>query len=299
VLGDSRRQQLGAGAIPVAIIAANRQPRNQNLVTDLEALGHPVEVFDAINLRTKSVANRVPLVAEGQITALLGRTMTDGELGCAASHLACQHASARASAAWTVIMEDDAGLEASFRCVPELLTHLVSDAPRVVTFLSNPWIPLRRRSVKQLPLYSCAIPITVAKYYRPPHRAIAYALNPAARQLAASQTAIMGLADWPPWAVQCEFWAVYPWPVRDVEAASLIDPSGLDRKQGTSAPSSFLSSVRIRLDYLAPTQARAWRKSLGGWTPYARYVVAPRLVELMRWPLQARIRPDPDSPIAR
>lgn len=281
------------------MIAAGGHPRNENLVPDLRMLGHPVSVFEGVNPRDEASSIGVPGLDSTAIKALLRRPMTLGEIGCAASHLHCQSELSEPAREWRLVMEDDAALQPNFTLVCEILHHLSSDQPRILTLLSNPKIPLRRGSAFHLRGNSGGGAVTVAKYFRPPHRTIAYAINRAASRIASTHSTISGIADWPPWSAQFEFWTAFPWLVRDIDVTSMVDPTGDERSLLTVSRRSRLWSVAMKFDYLLPEQSSTWRREVGGWRPYLHHIVSPRLSELVRRPVQTSLDGTNESPRMR
>lgn len=281
------------------MIAAGGRPRNKNLVPELRRLGHPVEVFEALDPRSAASSIGIPDLERTAIRSLLGRPMTLGEIGCAASHLHCQSDLSEPAREWRLVMEDDAALEPTFALVCEILNRLRSDQPRVLTLLSNPKIPVRRGSAFHIEGTYGGSGVKVAQYYRPPHRTIAYGINLAARQTASAHPLISGVADWPPWAAQFEFWTAFPWLVRDIGETSLIDPTGEERSPLMVRRRRIRWRLDMKFDYLLQEQSSTWRRELGGWNPYLLHIVSPRLTELIRRPLQTGLDGTSESPRMR
>jgi GR25 family glycosyltransferase involved in LPS biosynthesis len=95
----------------VTVISFPDSPRRERVSANLNALGLPWRYFDAL----REAPPHLPQYDEAQSVRFWGRTLSQGEIGCAASHLAVlSELAAAREETWTLVLEDDVALDAGF-----------------------------------------------------------------------------------------------------------------------------------------------------------------------------------------
>ena len=178
------------GKIPLIIIeipGMNRAKPLLNILRDSEIF--EIIIFPAI-MYEKYMENWE--VNHGYLRAIYGRTISDGEIGCAISHLEAQKMLSR-TASGGVIMEDDARIE-NLNNLEELVSKFLVNSTGTSSLLSLlPW--------KHLNKFRLEVPTDeriIYKLWGQTPLTVGYALtNFAAKELSESNQEIKYLPDWP------------------------------------------------------------------------------------------------------
>ncbi|WOH57336.1 glycosyltransferase family 25 protein [Bradyrhizobium sp. BWC-3-1] len=95
----------------VTIISFADSPRRERVTANLMALGLAWTYFDAL----REPPAHLPQYDEAQSVRFWGRSLSPGEIGCAASHLAVlSELAASPKEIWTLVLEDDVALDPGF-----------------------------------------------------------------------------------------------------------------------------------------------------------------------------------------
>jgi len=172
-------------------------------------------------LPPKTIESRVDV--EGTKAIIGWRQASVNELGCALSHQEVYTYALESGCDWALVLEDDVSLSSDFFTTIKSF-KLDFDQPTIISFFSR-----GKRFVKSNPRY----PLGKTNLFRclaPPGQAAAYMINREALALTLEFQKITGWADWPRWAIGCNFYLAYPWLVLEDENGSLIPAQPLSKR---------------------------------------------------------------------
>lgn len=290
---------LGPHSIPVLVVAIDGRPRNHLLLQQVRSFGFSPEVVSAVNgsqLDIEALRRSYDLAGT---TRLIGRSPTRAEIGCALSHKRCYQRGIILKSEWLVVLEDDVNLTSSFGHLPHVLTTMTSNRPRVVTFRAPAHCPVEWSSRRSIRHSTGGDTVVLARYFEPPSGTMGYAINASALAAGTRAERVLGLADWPPWGYECEYWCMYPWPVEDAGLGSVI---GTRASASSSWPElNWLLSQRVIQTFrtFRPARVVLLASCLGGGLGWIRQVARPRLRSIFRGLRRRELVADPSAPTAR
>jgi hypothetical protein len=275
-----------------AFIISLGDPRNPNLIEQLRIQGISTELVKAVDGRQWNFPFEPKLVNTKRFKRVMNRLPAGAEIGCALSHLEVAKKAKKYNLNYALVFEDDADIVADLLPAVIQLASLDSDKPAVLQIHSYRLSTLRKNTVSRSVINSQD---TVGRFFIPPFSAAAYCMNRAAIEIYAARETVEGVADWPPFAYGFDFWGYFPSPVQLIGGDSTIE--------------SFWEQVKPRLRIqnkyfvMLSTYARLFRigtvfeysASLGGLKIYAKRVIVPHTVYLMRYFCSRTYRAGPDE----
>lgn len=220
------------------VISVEEQPRSPGLLKHLKDLGIDIDFIGGVDMRREPTTALSDLVDAS--SSYLGRpSLTPAEVGCALSHRQVWNRFLESSAAWALVVEDDATVKQS---APELIEAVVSwesSQPLLVSLAHHPvnveFFPLSRKAIwkgEQSGIY----PVWSQSW-----GTCAYLMNRAAAEVLTRQgRKVDGVADWPFEASLCAFHTAFP------PAFAVSDCGSLLPGVETAAASQYTSGTLAR-----------------------------------------------------
>jgi hypothetical protein len=132
---------------------------------------------------------------------LYGRPLTAGEVGAVLAHLKAYSVADAGPHDWALILEDDADLPGHLlERLDEVPWAEISHRPSILSLFSNTFVPRASKRATQA---------VVRRLWVPPAVSAAYLINRSAWSLALSSPEIVvSSADWPPWSMKVDYYAL-------------------------------------------------------------------------------------------
>lgn len=287
------------GSIAVLVISLADQPRNQNLIPDLRAMGFNPTLVTAVDARTWTPPFAGYPVDTTSFFSYYGRPLSGGEVGCSLSHMRCYQIAVELGLEWTIILEEDAVINQTFTHILPALDVLATESPRVLTFRTTPVPAMRKKSLINV-ASDDGSSVTLGRLFAAPYLTVGYAINAAAATQAASYPCVTWTADWPPWAHAFDFWGIYPWPVSIHDESQSVIAAGRTEALIEMKTRRLSGFIFMRLfDSLDIGKIGFWRVNLGGFRQYLRHIAFPRLRMHAGKMRQTCLSDAPESPLVR
>lgn len=232
-----------------------------------ELLGDAMNVMPALDARSLSEDDVLSWCLAQGVKLDLSRTMarerarpTPTQIACAIGHHLIYEKFIRMDGDLALVLEDDVTPTNHWEDLSLAVTMMKRPTPTIVQLScrgeifakSRDWRGTKREGL---------IPLCY-----PPRQTSAYLINRQAADLAAARP-VDGLADWPSFATQVDFYALLPWAFRekDTETTIQLPPSrgDADTKAATGSryfPASW-SADHLYRNYLPAVDAWIWRHS--------------------------------------
>ena len=173
------------------------------------------------SLTPKTIESSVDV--EGTRAIIGWRKPSLNEMGCALSHQEVYSRAIKSGCDWALVLEDDVSLSSEFFTALKCF-ELNFDKPTIVSFFSR-----GKRFVNANPQYRFGIS-NLFSCLAPPGQAAAYIINDKALKLTLGFEKVTGWADWPRWAIACDFYLAYPWLASEDGNNSLIPAQPLSKR---------------------------------------------------------------------
>ena len=123
-------------SLPIFVVNLRKNAdRMESIRRQLDGLGLAYERFDAVYGRDLSCQERLAKFLRWRSRLAIGASMTDGELGCALSHLGIYKKMLAGGHDIAIVLEDDALLDASFPdAVRRAADFATAEQPQVILF---------------------------------------------------------------------------------------------------------------------------------------------------------------------
>jgi len=231
---------------PVQILSIGEQPRNLELIGELELLGFTRIHVSGFKFPGPDTASRPELVDESRFRRFFMRNMVDGEIGCHLSHQHAYHFLLAEHDQWLVILEDDAEILPGFDEAVRMAESLPTDIPYIVALhalqIGSPEAGNKAPPLLSEPL-SMGDDMAIHETLFGGWGAVGYVINRKAAELlttARKDGRMAAPADWPTVSTHITFAQVIP-PVV-VEQAQSVSTIGARLEQ----PSSIRADIACR-----------------------------------------------------
>lgn len=263
--------------LQVFVISLGTVPRNRELLAQVTAQGFSPRLVDAIDGRSWSYPFDSDIVNVKRFQKITGRRPTGPEIGCALSHLKCAQLAGKSK--YALVMEDDAKITDDIYPALRAMQKLDKDNPVIVQLYSSPKSVLKRRTLTKLERNTDGV---IARFFIPPHGAVAYLMNRSAIDVFASKKIVEGVADWPPYAQVFEFWGYFPSPVGHDSNDSTIEQFRKDMIPNPRFRNIYLHGALIYFRLFRISRVMEHSRILGGFGKYLKSVIWPHTSYFIR-----------------
>ena len=191
--------------LEVFVITLGESDRLESLESALRSYGLEWQRVEAIDARGWDDSQLSDLATPDAGRLIYGCALSAPQVGCHLSHRQAYRSFLSGTAAWALVLEDDAYPSTNVSTLLQSLCGWDAGRPTVVELFSDGRINETRQHI------AFASGLDIQRLATFPGFTVAYAINRGAAQLALRhQGRVASRADWPQWAVHVQFWRTRP-----------------------------------------------------------------------------------------